>query len=442
MDWRQLRWVLAGGRLVSGACTDPAVPQGATLVVTIASAGEEIDPDGYLVRVDTAAPAAVATNGSATFNELSPGDHQIVLEGVAQNCVVVEPNPLAVSLTPADTTHVAFQIQCVAPHVPAGSVIAFSSNRDGDYAVYVMAVDGSGITRLTDPSIRSAAPAWSPDGTRLAYTSDQYCYRDLFVMAVNGSSTVRLTSCEGVDRHPAWSPDGRKILFDSDRGAACGDICGDDIWVMNADGSGSTRLTSGPGEDWLAAWSPDGREIAFSSDRAGVYPQLDIYVMDADGSNVVRLTNDGAFDIHPAWSPDGTKIAFSSSRDGHNEIYVMNADGSGVTRLTHDGGYDIHPTWSPDGTQIGFMRARIDVDGFIMGASIAAMNADGTGLVDRTDGSAEDGEPTCGIAATGPAAFTTFPAVTAGDSQSRSADRPQSQALPYAASTTADRARL
>ena len=41
------------------------------------------------------------------------------------------------------------------------------------------------------------------------------------------------------------------------------------------------------------------------------------------------------------------KIAFYSYRDGNFEIYVMNADGTGVQNLTNNSADDVGPVWSP-----------------------------------------------------------------------------------------------
>ncbi|RPJ30057.1 MAG: hypothetical protein EHM35_12940, partial [Planctomycetaceae bacterium] len=49
--------------------------------------------------------------------------------------------------------------------------IAFTSVRDGNQEIYVMAVDGSEPTRLTDEQADDFGPAWSPDGSRIVFSS-------------------------------------------------------------------------------------------------------------------------------------------------------------------------------------------------------------------------------------------------------------------------------
>ncbi len=57
-----------------------------------------------------------------------------------------------------------------------GSQIAFYSDRDGDFEIYVMGVpgtqaDGSGQTNLTNHAADDFWPAWSPDGSQIVFYS-------------------------------------------------------------------------------------------------------------------------------------------------------------------------------------------------------------------------------------------------------------------------------
>src|SRR5437762_3417993 len=168
--------------------------------------------------------------------------------------------------------------------------IAFHSNRDGDFDIYVMNADGSGVTQATHNTINEFDPIWSPNGQQIAFG--------------------RISGC-----------------------------CAAAVVVINADGSGERVLAD---NGFPGAWSPDGRQIAFS--RNG-----DVFVMNVDGTGVTQLThNDFIADDDPVWSPDGKHIAFHSTRDGGDEdIFVMNADGTGVTQLTfNDGIFDAVPVWT------------------------------------------------------------------------------------------------
>ena len=281
--------------------------------------------------------------------------------------------------------------------------IAFASDQDGDFEIYVMNADGSGLTQLTDNAGIDRSPSWLPDGRRISFLhhrikilSDsnvkfdmgRYHYNyDLHVMNSDGSGQSRLTynlapRADSLN----WSPDGQHIAFDSIQD---GDR---EIYVMNADGSEQTQLTHNSATDFISAWdsspswSPDGQHIAFYSHRDG---DSEIYVMNADGSDQTQLTNNSAVDFGPSWSPDGQHIAFISHRDGDFEIYVMNADGSDQTQLTNNSA--VHSwsrlSWSPHGQRIVFDSER---DGEY---DIYVINADGSEQTQLTHNSVVDFEP-------------------------------------------------
>ena len=94
-------------------------------------------------------------------------------------------------------------------------------------------------------------------------------------------------------------------------------------------------------------------------------------------------------------TPPPVRILFTSNRDDPDpdddddieNIYVMNADGSGLSQLTDNSADDFLPSWSPDGRRIAFTSNRD------RGWEIYVMNADGSGRTRLTDNSASNFSP-------------------------------------------------
>jgi TolB protein len=231
------------------------------------------------------------------------------------------------------------------PAEPAG-LIAFESNREGDFNIYVMHPDGSGVTRLTPGDGTDYEPSWSPDGTQIVFASQATADAafDLFIMNADGSGLYQVTFDMDA-REPVWSPDGSRIAFYSNVDG------NDDIYVVAPDGSAVERLTTNPESDIRPSWSPDGSRLAFTSQRFGNW---DVFVMNADGSALTRVTDESAFDWSAAWSPDGSHLIFASDRDGHSNLYLMNPDGSEVQQVTFLDFDVAEPSWAPDGLFVVF----------------------------------------------------------------------------------------
>lgn len=89
------------------------------------------------------------------------------------------------------------------------------------------------------------APAPSPDGERVAFMSQRDGNWEIYVINTDGSNLQRLTNDPGQDGLPAWSPDGEAIAFVSSREGAWG------VWAMTPEGEDQQRLFPMEG-------SPDG----------------------------------------------------------------------------------------------------------------------------------------------------------------------------------------
>jgi TolB protein len=94
--------------------------------------------------------------------------------------------PRQITADPSDTAPAA-----------SGRQVAFMSNRDGNWEIYVVADDGSGLRRLTDNPANDGLPTWSPDGTTLAFVSDRGGAWAVWAVNADGSGQRKLFDLGG-----------------------------------------------------------------------------------------------------------------------------------------------------------------------------------------------------------------------------------------------------
>lgn len=167
------------------------------------------------------------------------------------------------------------------------------SRRLQDTDTYAMAADGSGAVNLTNHPDIDRGPTWSPDGRRLAFTSNREGSFAVYTMAAEGGQVRRLTHSDETEADPAWSPDGSLIAFWR------GVYPASDLYVVAADGSRERRLTNTPQvREVTPCWSPDGSAIAYATDDG------ELLTIGSDGSNPTVVA---AFPVgvagSPAWIP-------------------------------------------------------------------------------------------------------------------------------------------
>lgn len=179
----------------------------------------------------------------------------------------------------------------------------------------------------------------------------------IYIMNLDGSGLTRLSAPTNtpIDTDPVWSPDGQKIAFAS---GGFNDLS--DIFVMNADGTNRVQLTDGGSyltyeTSFAPAWSPNGSKIAFYGTRAG--QNVALFVMNSDGTNVSRIYENSGGCSRPSWSPDGIQIAFHC--EGGYAICTFNTLDGSLKTITGSSWYDwevASPAWSPDGSMIAYLR--------------------------------------------------------------------------------------
>ena len=163
-----------------------------------------------------------------------------------------------------------------------------------------------------DPQI----PSWSPDGKQLVFleksdNGGNCVCRALYIVNADGSGLHRLTppSVAPGDKID-WSPDGSAILFRTHPGedlkGASG--YGANLFTIHPDGTGLRQLTHfGPSDRVVpGSYSPDGASIVFGTSAkavGGVVP--DVFAMNADGTDLRQLTKTRNFETQADWGPGG-----------------------------------------------------------------------------------------------------------------------------------------
>lgn len=197
-------------------------------------------------------------------------------------------------------------------------------------------------------------PALSPDGNSIAYSSDRSGNFELYVKPLTpGGREIQITSDGAQNFEPAWSPDGRRIAYYSkNRGG---------IWVMPALGGAARQLIELGSRP---AWSRDGSFIAFQSDGLadlgatswGVGPSSTIWIVPAKGGSATQITqvsNPPGAHGSPSWSPDGKRIVFGTyESNAMSEIWTVSVRERELKRLTRNQQLYYDPTYSPDGQYI------------------------------------------------------------------------------------------
>jgi eukaryotic-like serine/threonine-protein kinase len=238
---------------------------------------------------------------------------------------------------------------------PDGRSVAFVSNRDGHYNIYVGLVGGGSLVQITNSPNLKEWPRWSPDGSKLAYSqlTDSGTVDVWEVPALGGTPRRLILNA----KDPDWSPDGRSLAYQNMADGA--------IWV--SDSSGQNPRQGVPPSPWGYSdteprFSPDGREMAFVARYAGPYG--DLALADLATGKVLRVTNDSVLTTSPAWAPDGRSIYFASSRGGTMNIWKIPKTGGAPEQITSGQGDDAELDVSRDGKSIVFSTFRENMNIF------------------------------------------------------------------------------
>ncbi|HSP86661.1 MAG TPA: DPP IV N-terminal domain-containing protein, partial [Ignavibacteriaceae bacterium] len=236
---------------------------------------------------------------------------------------------------------------------PQGDKIAFISNRDYYFDVYLMdAIDGEIIKKLVEGNrtpdfeelnILTPGLSWSPNGDKIVLSAKSSGYDVVYVIDVEEEDTEILPIKMSGLKSVTWSPEGDKIAFIGQTNQES------DLFIYDLETKEVKNLTNDIFLDDTPAWSPDGKTIYFVSDRRDFlnqtvpdtfkiyrfdYTQQDIYNFDLATNDITRITDLPTSDeTSPAISPDGKELLFISDINGINNIYKKKISDDDLTEI-------------------------------------------------------------------------------------------------------------
>ncbi len=93
---------------------------------------------------------------------------------------------------------------------PRGDLIMFSRLAEGDYDIYTIKPDGTGLKRLTNSHGNDAHQAWSPDGEQIVVASSRMGFKDEGDLH-RRAAAVRRAVRHALRRHQGAPDDGQPV---------------------------------------------------------------------------------------------------------------------------------------------------------------------------------------------------------------------------------------
>jgi Tol biopolymer transport system component len=192
----------------------------------------------------------------------------------------------------------------------------------GTADLWVLDLDRTTRTRLTLVPADDGCGIWSPDGRRLAFCSDRDGQYDIYVKPADGTGNATLVFKSANYKEPcSWSPDGKYILFHTLDPKTRWDVL-----AVPAAGGDTMMVAGGEFTQGKPAVSPDGRWVAYQSHETR---QMQVYVQAfPKPSGKWQVSIDGG--TEPFWTENGREICFLSHDRDLMTVDVSAEDGGGL----------------------------------------------------------------------------------------------------------------
>lgn len=217
--------------------------------------------------------------------------------------------------------------------------IAFAYGGD----IWVSDFDGQNLLRLTSTAAVESNPEFSPDGKWIAFSSNRSGNNAVYVVSVEGGTPKRLTWHPASAIPTGWTNDGKHVLYASPRNSAPSGV--DRLWTVSAEGGPSVMLSG----QWAThgSFSPDGNQIVI--DRVARWDvewrnyrggqNTPLHILNLTDQSEIIIPSESTIDIQPLWL--GEKIYFLSDRDWISNIWSYNPANGALDQITRFTGSDV-----------------------------------------------------------------------------------------------------
>jgi Tol biopolymer transport system component len=144
---------------------------------------------------------------------------------------------------------------------PDGKLIVYRRSTETGSSLFILDI-ATRTSHLLTSGRHENFPTWSPKGDRIAFTSDRTGDYEIYTIRPDGTGLTQLTHSPGNEGHNSWSPDGEWIAFTSAHEGYKDEALlhphnpqsYGDIYIMRADGSDMRMLTDDPYEEGTPSW--------------------------------------------------------------------------------------------------------------------------------------------------------------------------------------------